>query len=264
MDQNTVRLLVFVLVLVSLACAEALWPRKQRVIERKLRWPSNLGLSVINTVALKFLGPITAIAAANVAHHNNYGILTLLRSDLPFWLDIIIGFALLDLFIYLQHVLSHKVPLFWRFHKVHHADRDLDVTTGIRFHPIEVLFSMLFKCGLILLFGPLTFAVFLFEVVLNGSAMFNHANIRLPLWLDRILRKIIVTPDMHRVHHSIIQTETDSNYGFFLSIWDQACNTYSAQPQNGHDEMIIGLKEYQTNAPAKLSWSLTVPFVRKP
>lgn len=260
MDQGLIRLIVFASVLLVMASAEALWPRKKRVMDRPARWFNNLSLSVINSIAIKVLGPITAIAAAEYALDNGYGLIALSPTPLPFWLEILIGFVILDLLIYFQHVLSHKVPMIWKFHKVHHADRDIDVTTGIRFHPIEVLFSMLYKCGFILLLGPLPIAVFLFEVVLNGSAMFNHANVRLPSWLDKALRFIIVTPDFHRVHHSTNRKETNSNYGFFLSIWDRIFKTYIAQPKLGHDDMVIGLDEYQTKSPASLAWSLKTPF----
>lgn len=260
MDQGSIRLLVFATVLVVMASAEALWPRRKRVMDRSKRWFNNLSLSVLNTFVIKILGPITAIAAANYALDNGYGLISKSPVALPLWLEILIGFVLLDLLIYFQHVISHKLPILWRFHKVHHADRDIDVTTGIRFHPIEALFSMLYKCFFIIILGPLPIAVFLFEVVLNASAMFNHANVRLPLWLDKILRLVIVTPDMHRVHHSTIRTETDSNYGFFLSIWDRIFRTYTAQPKLGHDDMVIGLDEYQSESPASLAWSLKTPF----
>lgn len=260
MDQGLIRLLVFASVLIIMASAETLWPRKARVMERTGRWFNNLSLSVINTIVIKVLGPITAIAVAGYALDNGYGLLSNLPWALPLWLEILIGFVILDFLIYVQHVISHRVPMFWRFHKVHHADRDIDLTTGIRFHPIEALLSMLYKCSLILLLGPLPFAVFLFEVVLNGSAMFNHANVKLPLWLDKTLRLVIVTPDSHRVHHSTIPEETNSNYGFFLSIWDRMFKTYIPQPKLGHDNMVIGLTEYQTKSPASLLWSLKAPF----
>ena len=260
MDQGFIRLLVFASVLVLMASVEALWPRRKRVMDRSKRWFNNLSLSVLNSIIIKVLGPITAIATANYALDNGYGLISLSPVALPFWLEVLIGFVILDLLIYFQHVASHKIPMLWRFHKVHHADRDIDVTTGIRFHPIEALFSMLYKCGFILILGPLPIAVFLFEVVLNGSAMFNHANVKLPLWLDKVLRLVIVTPDTHRVHHSTIRTETDSNYGFFLSIWDRIFRTYTAQPKLGHDNMVIGLDEYQTESPASLAWSLKTPF----
>jgi len=150
--------------------------------------------------------------------------------------------------------------LLWRFHKVHHADRDIDVSTGIRFHPAEALLSMLYKSLVVLIIGPLPFAVFLFEVILNASAMFNHANVKLPVKVDQIIRKLIVTPDFHRVHHSTIQRETDNNYGFFLSSWDRLFKTYTDQPQSGHNDMRIGLSEFQTQSPANLYWSLRLPF----
>jgi len=260
MEQGSIRILVFASVLIAMASFEAVWPRKKRALERSKRWFSNLSLSVINSVVIKVLGPITAISAAEYALDNGYGLMAASPIPLPFLIEVLIGFILLDLLIYAQHVMSHKVPLLWRFHKVHHADRDIDVTTGIRFHPIEALFSMLYKCALILLLGPLPVAVFLFEVVLNGSAMFNHANVKLPAWADRALRLIIVTPDTHRIHHSVLVKETDSNYGFFLSIWDRLFKTYRAQPKLGHDDMVIGLDEYQTQSPASLIWSLNEPF----
>jgi len=258
MDQGHIRLLVFASVLIFMAVAEALWPRKKRVMQRANRWFSNISVSVINTLVIKILGPITAIAVANYALDNGYGLIPIL--SLPLWLEVLIGFIVLDLLIYFQHVMSHRIPMLWQFHKVHHADRDIDVTTGIRFHPIEALFSMIYKCFFIILLGPLPLAVFLFEVVLNGSAMFNHANVKLPKGLDNVLRFIIVTPDSHRVHHSTIQTETDSNYGFFLSTWDRLFKTYTAQPRLGHDKMVIGLDEYQTESPAGLLWLLKAPF----
>jgi len=263
MDQGSIRLSVFVFVLVLMALAEGLWPRKERVLVRQGRWLSNVSLSVINSIVIKLLGPVTAIAIANYSLNKGYGLLPLLLDGLPLWLEVLIGFIVLDFLIYGQHVLSHKVPLLWRFHKVHHADRDIDVTTGIRFHPIEALFSMLYKCGFILVLGPLPLAVFLFEVVLNASAMFNHANVKLPFWLDEKLRLLIVTPDSHRVHHSTIVKETNSNYGFFLSVWDRLFNTYTAQPKLGHDEMNIGLDEFQTESPASVVWSLVLPFKNK-
>ena len=260
MDQGFIRLLVFACVLLLMASAEALWPRKERALARPNRWFGNLTLSVLNTIVLKLLGPITAVAVAEYALVNGYGLLGTLSTILPFWLQVLIGFIILDLLIYFQHVLSHKIPLLWRFHKVHHADRDIDVTTGIRFHPIEALFSMVYKCAFILILGPIPIAVFLFEVILNGSAMFNHANVRLPKKLDRALRLVIVTPDSHRVHHSTLVQETDNNYGFFLSFWDRLFQTYTAQPKLGHNNMKIGLSEFQTQSPASLLWSLRLPF----
>jgi len=172
----------------------------------------------------------------------------------------ILAVIMLDGLIYLQHVISHHIPALWALHKVHHTDRDLDVTSALRFHPIEILFSMVYKMFWVIILGPSAAAVIIFEVILNGSAMFNHANMRLPLWLDKVLRIFIVTPDMHRVHHSVIEGETNSNYGFFLSIWDRLGRTYIPQPKRGHDDMVIGLSEHQHNGPRSLAWSLSLPF----
>ncbi|MCV2402414.1 sterol desaturase family protein [Marinomonas sp. C2222] len=263
MENDVLRLVIFVGVLVLMMMLEALFPRKSRQQTRSKRWASNLSLVVINSLTLKLLGPISAVAAASYAFDNNWGLLTFLPAQLPFFLEVIVGVVFLDFSVYIQHVASHKIPLLWRLHKVHHADRDIDVTTGVRFHPLEAMLSMVYKCGVVLLLGPLALAVVIFEVLLNASAMFNHANLRLPKLMDSILRKVIVTPDFHRVHHSVYVEETDSNYGFFLSIWDRLCGTHTAQPREGHQEMSIGLKRYQTAEPAKLSWCLITPFKKR-
>lgn len=260
LEETQLRLLIFVGVLVVMAVLETLRPKRERQQSRKQRWATNLSLVVVNSVVLKLLGPVSAILAAEFAMQNNWGLLTLNPWHLPMWADIIIGVVLLDFAIYLQHVASHRIPFLWRFHKVHHADRDIDVTTGIRFHPIEAALSMLYKCIVILILGPLVVSVFIFEIILNASAMFNHANIALPKKLDRILRIALVTPDFHRVHHSAIEKETNSNYGFFLSFWDKCCKTYIDQPQNNHRDMTIGLTSYQTIQPSKLLWCLSLPF----
>ena len=263
LDENQLRLGVFIFVLVCMAGLEAILPKRERTQSRRSRWMANLSLVVINSIVLKFLGPITAVLAADYALDNGWGLLHWSPVPLPFMLEIVLGVVLLDLAIYAQHVASHKIPLLWRFHKVHHADRDIDVTTGVRFHPVEASFSMLYKCIIILLLGPLTFAVIAFEIVLNASAMFNHANVKLPKSLDRFLRWFIVTPDMHRVHHSDIPIETNSNYGFFLPCWDRIFKTYIHQPKDGHTNMTIGLSEYQSEKPFKLPWLLALPFKRE-
>ncbi len=257
-EDNQIRLLIFLGVLLLMCSLETVMPKRIRQQSRSQRWQANLGLVIINSVVLKLLGPITAVVAADYALDNGWGLLS--RFAMPLYLDIIVGVVVLDLAIYAQHVISHRIPLLWRLHKVHHADRDIDATSGIRFHPVEVVLSMLYKCLVILLLGPVTIAVVLFEIILNASAMFNHANLRLPLWLDRVLRLLIVTPDMHRVHHSVIQRETNSNYGFFLSIWDRVFRTYNAQPEKGHDGMTIGLAQYQSQKPASLLWCMALPF----
>lgn len=260
METNAIRVGVFVAVLLAMAIAETVFARKQRVQTRVKRWTTNLGLIAIDIVVLRLLGPISAIAAANYALDNSWGLLAMSPMPLPFYLELLLGVVLLDLAVYFQHVISHKVPIFWRLHRVHHADRDIDVTTGFRFHPLEIALSVFYKCVIILLLGPVTFAVIIFEIVLNASAMFNHANMRLPQSVDKVLRLLIVTPDVHRVHHSEAQMETDSNYGFFLSIWDRLFKTYIVQPQKGHDDMVIGLTEYQHEKPASLLWCLKLPF----
>jgi len=262
MDNNgVIRLSIFIAVLVLMAIAEAMFARKERVQPRSKRWLANFGLIVVDMLALRILGPVSAIVAANYALDNSWGLLAMSPVPMPFYLEIVLGVMLLDLAIYFQHVISHKVPIFWRLHRVHHADRDIDVTTGFRFHPIEIALSVLYKGVVIILLGPVTLAVVIFEILLNASAMFNHANVRLPQKIDQLLRRVIVTPDFHRVHHSEIQPETDSNYGFFLSIWDRVFKTYNAQPQKGHDDMVIGLTEYQHDKPASLLWCLKLPFL---
>jgi len=260
-DDTQLRLMIFLGVLVFMAALETLLPRRERQLSRVSRWSTNLSLVLINTVALKLLGPVAAIVVADYAMDNHWGLLSLSPIPLPLFLEVIIAIMLLDFAIYLQHVALHRVPFLWRFHKVHHVDRDLDVTSGIRFHPIEAVMSMLYKCAIILLLGPVTIAVVLFEIILNASAMFNHANVRLPKSLDAILRKLVVTPDFHRVHHSTLPAETNSNYGFFLSLWDYLGKTYIAQPKHQHEGMVIGLKAYQSKQPANLWWCLRLPFV---
>ena len=208
--------------------------------------------------ALRILFPILAVGMAELAAARGWGLFAL--TDLPVWFEVTAAVVLLDLAIYGQHVASHKVPVLWRVHKVHHADRDIDVTTGLRFHPIEICLSMLYKFVVVIALGAPAFAVFLFEVLLNGTAMFNHSNVKLPGPLDRVVRLLIVTPDMHRVHHSVIHREHDTNYGFNMSIWDRLFRTYTDQPEKGHEGMTIGLEPYQTEKPARLDWSLMLPF----
>ena len=258
-EENTIRLLFFLSTLLLCASLEQCFPRKARVQSRRSRWLANFSLVLINSLVLRLMGPITAISAALYAQAQGWGLLSLWQ--LPVVLEVFFAVIALDGSIYIQHVLSHKIPLLWRLHRVHHVDRDIDVTTGIRFHPIEVILSMLFKCVVIVLLGAPVFAVFVFEVLLNISPMFNHANIRLPLWLDRYLRMVIVTPDMHRIHHSVVHTETDSNYGFCLSWWDYLCRTYTSEPLHGHEAMTIGLKEHQHEFTVKPLWCLRFPFL---
>jgi sterol desaturase/sphingolipid hydroxylase (fatty acid hydroxylase superfamily) len=258
LDESTVRLAVFIGVFVVMALWELFAPRRGVVYGRGRRWVTNLGIVVADTVALRVLFPVLAVGMAEIAQARGWGLFSL--TELPAWLEIASAAILLDLAIYAQHVAAHKVPILWRLHRVHHADRDFDVTTGLRFHPIEICLSMLWKFVVIIALGADPLAVLIFEVVLNGCAMFNHGNTRLPLAIDRVVRLVVVTPDMHRVHHSVIYRETDSNYGFNLSIWDRLFGTYIAQPRDGHDGMTIGLAAFQTVHPTELGWSLMLPF----
>jgi sterol desaturase/sphingolipid hydroxylase (fatty acid hydroxylase superfamily) len=264
LHENILRLGVFLGVLATLAALEHLAPRRARRAPRMARWRTNLGLTVINAAALWAMAlavPLLAIGAALAAEARGIGLLHALA--VPQWARIVLAMLLLDFVIWAQHLLSHKVPLFWRFHQMHHADRDMDVTTGLRFHPVEILVSMGVKIGAVTALGAPPLAVLLFEIVLNGTALFNHANLHLPLWLDRALRWVLVTPDMHRVHHSDIRAEHDSNFGFALSIWDRIFGTYTGQPMLGHGSMTVGLT-WQDNKPTRLGWSLAVPFRRRP
>ncbi len=257
-NEAQLRLAVFITILAVMALAETVFPKKQRALPRAHRWTSNLMLVVIDSLVVRILFPIVAVGVASWAISQGWGLFNLI--DLPMWLEIVISIIILDMMIYWQHVVSHHIPFLWALHKVHHADRDIDVTTGSRFHPIEIALSMAYKMILMIILGPAVLAVIIFEIILNGTAMFNHSNVKLPLKLDRILRGLIVTPDMHRVHHSVIVGETNSNYGFSLSIWDRLFKSYVAQPKLGHDGMTIGLEEHQNRGPASLSWSLSLPF----
>ena len=206
------------------------------------------------------LTSLLAVGAAFDAERLGWGLFN--QVSLPFAVELVLVLLIFDFAIWAQHLITHKVPFLWRIHRVHHADRDLDVTTAIRFHPVEIAFSMLLKVALVYALGPAGVAIVIFEIILNGCAMFNHANINIPQTVDRILRRVLVTPDMHRVHHSTKRAEHDSNYGFSLSIWDQLFGTYIAQPKDGHGDMNIGL-EWQDDRPAQLAWSLALPFRRR-
>ncbi|MGI9290690.1 MAG: sterol desaturase family protein [Gammaproteobacteria bacterium] len=238
------------------AIAEALAPKRERSIDMLIRWPGNLGISLLNTLLIRLIFPLAAVGFA--AANEGPGLLGLLGiSGTP---AVIIAVVLLDLIIYAQHVMFHRVPFLWRLHKMHHSDNDLDVTSGFRFHPVEILLSMLIKLGAIWLLGAPAVAVLLFEVILSSSSLFNHANIRLPKSIDALLRILIVTPDMHRVHHSVLQDETNRNFGFNLSVWDRLFGTYQNQPEHGHAGMTIGLQETQSIEEQRIDKMLTLPF----
>jgi sterol desaturase/sphingolipid hydroxylase (fatty acid hydroxylase superfamily) len=262
-NEAIIRLSVFLGLFALFALAETLAPRRLRRAPRGRRWLTNWGISLLNTVLLRLMAfglPLLAVGAAIDASANGWGLFN--RLGWPFWPETVLAILIFDLAIWAQHLVTHKVPVLWRLHRVHHADRDMDVTTAIRFHPVEIALSMLLKIGLVYLLGPSALAIILFEILLNGTAMFNHANIRLPLGLDRVLRTVLVTPDMHRVHHSVHRHEHDSNYGFALSIWDRVFGTYIPQPAAGHDAMEVGL-QWQDDRPSRLGWSLSLPFLRR-
>ena len=253
-----VRLGAFLGVFAAVAAWEILAPRRTLTAARRARWPGNLGIVLLNTLIVRAILPAGAVGIALAAEAKEFGLLHAVA--MPFWLKAVIGFLLLDLAIYLQHVLFHAVPALWRLHRMHHADLGFDVTTGARFHPIEIVFSMLVKAAAIAALGAPTVAVLAFEVALSATAMFNHANARLPLGLDRWVRLLVVTPDMHRVHHSAVPAETNSNFGFNLPWWDRLFGTYRAQPAAGHEAMTLGLAVFRDARELRLDKMLTQPF----
>ncbi|GAB6052701.1 sterol desaturase family protein [Magnetospira thiophila] len=253
-----IRLGAFFGVFVFVATAEALFPRRARLLSRWARWPSNLGIVVLDSVLGRLILPLAPLGFAALAADKGWGLMPQL--GVPEGLAIVLCVVLLDMAIYFQHVMFHAVPLLWRLHRMHHADTDYDVTTGARFHPIEILLSLGIKLAMIALLGAPVAAVLIFEVALNATAMFNHGNMRLPLGLDRLLRLLIVTPDMHRVHHSVLPVETNSNFGFNLPWWDRIFGTYQAQPQAGHTAMTIGLDQFREPVDQRLDQMLLQPF----
>jgi sterol desaturase/sphingolipid hydroxylase (fatty acid hydroxylase superfamily) len=263
-SDGLIRFAIFAGVFLVMALAELAWPKRSLLVSKRRRWLTNVGISAIGTVVLRLMAmlavPIAAVAAAFYAEQHQIGLLN--QVAWPQWLKIVLSLLVLDLAIWFQHWVSHKLPIFWRLHKVHHADRDIDVTTAVRFHPVEIALSMMWKIVVVVPLGASPLAVFLFEVILNACAMFNHANIALPSSLDRFLRLFVVTPDMHRVHHSVLRSEHNTNFGFNLSLWDRLFRTYTAQPQGGHQGMVVGLTPYQSEDPTRFGWSLWLPFRR--
>ena len=262
---GTFRFGLFAAIFLIMAIAETLMPRRERRFARPRRWFVNLGMLLLDFLAVSAVTlviPVTAIIAALWTAENGWGLLNMV--EWPVWLEWLIAVAVLDWVIWAQHLATHKIPILWRIHRVHHSDLEMDASTAVRFHPLEIVFSVFVKVAAILVLGPAALAVVIFEALVNGSALFNHANFNLPTSLDAIVRRIFVTPDMHRVHHSVHVKETDSNYGFFLSIWDQIFGTYIAQPRDGHDKMAIGLNEWQDNRPNRLDWALLLPFRSPP
>jgi sterol desaturase/sphingolipid hydroxylase (fatty acid hydroxylase superfamily) len=257
-NEALIRLSVFAAIFAAMAAWEVVAPRRAQKPGRGMRWPSNIGIVVLDTILVRLVFPMTAVGLALIAEARGWGLLHALA--LPPWANVPLAVMALDLAIYLQHVLFHAVPALWRLHRMHHADLEIDVTTGARFHPIEILLSMGIKLGVIAALGTPAVAVLLFEVLLNATSMFNHSNVAMPAWLDRVLRWIVVTPDMHRVHHSIVVRETNSNFGFNLPWWDRLFGTYRDQPAAGHDGMTIGIEQFRDPVEQRLDRMLTQPF----
>jgi sterol desaturase/sphingolipid hydroxylase (fatty acid hydroxylase superfamily) len=257
-NEATIRLGVFISVFSAMALWEAVAPRRPRSYSRFQRWPSNLAIVALNTALARVLFPTAAVGLALLAEKRGWGLL----NNLPIspWAALVASVVLLDLAIYLQHVMFHAVPALWRVHRMHHADFDFDVTTGTRFHPIEIVLSILIKFGAVAALGAPVLGVLIFEVVLNATSMFNHGNVRIPVGFDRCLRWLVVTPDMHRVHHSIVVGETNSNFGFNLPWWDRLLGTYRDQPAADHDRMTIGIEQFRELRELWLDRMLLQPF----
>jgi sterol desaturase/sphingolipid hydroxylase (fatty acid hydroxylase superfamily) len=253
-----IRLGFFLGIFALMALWEVAAPRRPQALGRWTRWPANLGIVVLNTVLLRVLLPAGAVGLALLGEARGWGLLN--NVALPRWAVIVASVMVLDLAIYLQHVMFHAVPLFWRLHRMHHADLEFDVTTGARFHPIEILLSMGIKLAVIAALGASAVGVLIFEIVLNGTSMFNHGNVRIAAPLDRVLRWFVVTPDMHRVHHSIDPAETNSNFGFNLPWWDRLFGTYRAQPAAGHQAMTIGIEQFREPRELRLDRMLLQPL----
>ena len=258
-NEKPLRLGFFIGMLIIMAAWEFAAPRRVPTVSRALRWANNLGLVFLNSLLLRLVFPAAAVGVAALAAGQGWGLFNYFSA--PPWLAVLASVVVMDLVIWLQHVMVHAVPLLWRLHRVHHADLDYDFTTGARFHPVEIFLSMGIKFATILLLGPPVVAVIVFEVLLNAMAMFNHGNVGLPAWLDRPLRWLVVTPDMHRVHHSVEDDETNSNFGFNLSCWDRLFGTYRDQPRAGHVGMTIGIRGYRSVAATNwLPGMLWLPF----
>ena len=254
-----IRLSFFFGIFAVVAAWEQLVPRRIPTVSRAIRWSNNLGLVFLNSLVLRLLFPVAAAGVAAVAHQRGWGLLN--NYEVAFSVATVVAVIAMDFVLYLQHVMFHAIPVLWRLHRVHHADPDYDVTTGARFHTLEIILSMLIKFATIALLGPPVVAVVIFEVLLNVTAMFNHGNITLPRNADRLLRLLVVTPDMHRVHHSVEDDESNSNFGFNLPWWDRLFGTYRDQPRAGHQGMTTGLRAFRE--PGQVSWlpgMLMLPF----
>ncbi|PCI08956.1 MAG: fatty acid hydroxylase [Gammaproteobacteria bacterium] len=260
LNEIRIRLVFFFGVFLLLAIWEVFSPRRKLILPKAMRWANNIALVFLNSLILRVLFPMAAVGMAVFAEEHGWGIFN--YYDVSFAITVITSIVIMDAIIYLQHVMVHAIPVLWRIHRVHHADPDFDVTTGSRFHPLEIILSILIKFSVIVVLGPPVMAVIIFEVLLNASAMFNHSNIRINVNIDKYLRWIVVTPDMHRVHHSVVADETNSNFGFTLPWWDRLFGTYKDQPRAGHANMTIGINDY--NQPKQVTWlsgMLTLPLI---
>ncbi len=257
-EEPTIRIAFFLGVLAAMAAWELAAPRRRQEVPRLLRWTSNLGVVVLDTILVRLAFPMVAVGLALLAEERGWGLFNAVAA--PAWLAFVVSVVALDFAIYLQHVLFHAVPGLWRLHRMHHADLEFDVTTGLRFHPLEILLSMGIKLAVVAALGPPAVAVLVFEVLLNATSMFNHGNVRLPARVDRVLRLFVVTPDMHRVHHSIHPSETNSNFGFNLPWWDRLLGTYRPQPREGHERMTIGIEQFRTRRDLWLDRMLVQPL----
>ena len=256
-----IRLGAFLGIFILMAVWEVVTPRPILSTSKRFRWVNNLAILSLNPISLHLIFPILPISLAMIAEQRLWGLLN--QTDLSYGFEIITGLFVLDFILYIQHALFHAFPTLWRLHMVHHTDLDFDVTTGVRFHPIEIILSMGIKLTAVIALGPSPLAVLIFEVVLNGTSMFNHSNIYLPSKVDRMLRLFVVTPEMHRVHHSVIIQETNSNFGFSFPWWDRMFGTYRPQPSKGHLDMVIGLAQYREPKHLNLWQLIIMPFTGK-
>ena len=261
-DEVAIRLGFFIAIFATMIIWELLAPRRTLTTSKTVRWFANLAIISLNAAVVRLLFPLLPVGFALLAQMKGWGLLNSFST--PYWLKVLAGVMVLDLVIYLQHVMFHAVPVLWRLHMMHHADLDFDVSTGLRFHPIEIILSGCIKLAAVAVFGTPAIAVLIFQILLNGTSMFNHGNIRLPINIDRLLRLLIVTPEMHRVHHSVVIKETNSNFGFSFPWWDRLLGTYREQPAAGHQGMTVGLSQFRDPDRLTLPWMLALPFVGDP
>ena len=261
MNVDLIRISFFIFLLFVLFALESLIPKRKFRFPRIFRWKANFSLVLVDAFILKFFFPILAYGVAVFALNNELGLFNSINFlGISSYITILLSFILLDLVIYIQHVMFHRIPFLWRYHKLHHSDLDLDFTSGFRFHPIEIIISMIIKCSAVLAIGAPPISVLFFEIILNASSLFNHANLSIKKPIDSFLRIFIVTPDMHRIHHSIKDDETDSNFAFCLSLWDKLFGTYKGHPARGHKKMLLGLKNYRSLNNQTIKWIFLMPF----